>query len=338
MHALQPSTPTQHTPLTLPLRRLTPLLVALAALALSAGDASSASRTVIHTPVFPAAIAPAFGSIWVITHRGGSLYRIDPRTNKVLATINVADALCFVPASGAGKLWVSGCDEGNGSLNGFTYEVDPTTDHVVGRIPGQDPSFGDGSVWTAHEKSVYRIDPVSRLVLAKIPVPGANPQSVSGWTIGGIAYGSVWATTDTTAVRISTTTDTVTNVIPLPDIGNAVFATGYIGPSPIATADGKVWLVQYPGLYQIDPLTSIAQATAVHVGPFDQWGDASIVANDGSLWLRTTDSQVVRVNPATATVLQRYPAAGAGGGVAVASGSLWVVNAGSDTVWREPLG
>lgn len=33
----------------------------------------------------------------------------------------------------------------------------------------------------------------------------------------------------------------------------------------------------------------------------------------------------------------QLPATGGGGGIAVARGSLWIANAGADTVWREPL-
>jgi hypothetical protein len=73
--------------------------------------------------------------------------------------------------------------------------------------------------------------------------------------------------------------------------------------------------------------------------PFAEWGDIPIVSGAGSVWLRTSDPKLDRIDPATGRVRATYPAAnaGGGGGLAVAFGSLWVENAGSDSVWREPI-
>jgi hypothetical protein len=55
--------------------------------------------------------------------------------------------------------------------------------------------------------------------------------------------------------------------------------------------------------------------------------------------MRTSDSRIDRIDTASGRVLATYPAdgGGGGGGLAVAFGSLWVDNAGSDSVWREPI-
>jgi glutamine cyclotransferase len=299
--------------------------------------AGAAPHVTIHTAGFPTSVSASFGSIWVTSHRGGYLYRINPSTDKVAATIDVSDALCMVPIVAENKLWVSGCEVGQTPMDGFTYEVDPTTNRVVGRIVGLDPHFGAGSIWTTVGRSVERIDPKSGVVLAKIEVPDAKPASITEWGIGGIADGSVWAITDTAAVRISTTTNAVTNVITLPSVGNAVFAQGYSGSSPIAILDRKIWFSQYPFLYQVDPVTNIASPTTLKVGPFSQWGDGSLSAGNGALWVRTTDTQVVRIDPLSDQVTARYRATGGGGGITIAFGSLWTANAISDSVWRTPI-
>ena len=54
--------------------------------------------------------------------------------------------------------------------------------------------------------------------------------------------------------------------------------------------------------------------------------DQAPVAALGSLWLRISDTSVVRVNPTDGTVIATYPAGPGGGAVAVDFGSLWVAN------------
>ena len=320
-------------------RKATGLVVGavLGAVIIAAVALAAPQRTVFRTPMFPGGITPAFGSIWVTGHRNGVMYRIAPKTNRKTASISVADSLCGDPVVGAGKLWVSGCNVGAAPYAGITtYEVDPKTNAVLRRIPGGVSAFGAGSVWAVSGTSILRIDPRSGIVLATIHVPGANPAAITGWGMAGVADGSAWALTDKTLVRISTATNTVTKVIPLPDLGNPVFATGLTSGSNIAVLDGKVWVAQYPGLYEIDPKTNVATYTGVTIGPFSQDDEDPLIAANGSLWTRTTDSEVAQIGP-DLKVQHRYPAAGGGGPIAIAFGSLWVTNSGSDTTWRVPL-
>jgi hypothetical protein len=186
---------------------------------------------------------------------------------------------------------------------------------------------------------MLRIDPRSGVVLATIPVPGARVGAPTlEWALAGVADGSAWAVTEKTLVRVSTATNAVTSVIPLPGAENPVFAMGETGTSYLAMLGGKLWVANYPGLYEIDPTTNVATYTGVKVGPFVEWGDSPVIAANGSLWVRTTDNQVVQMGP-DLRVQHRYPAAigGGGGSIAVAFGSLWVDNAGEDTTSREPL-
>jgi hypothetical protein len=319
-----------------------PVALAVLGAAIAAGVALGASdRAVFRTPNFPTGIAPAFGSVWITTHRSGIVYRIDPKTNRQTASIDVTDALCGSPVADAQMLVVMGCDVGgSGWLNGFSYEIDPGTNAVIRRIPGVWPTPAGGSIFTVRGRSMLRIDPRSGVVLATISVPGASAGAPEyEWEIAGAADASVWALTKKTLVRVSTATNTVTNVIPLPGLGNPVFAMGEIGPSFLAVLGGKVWVAQYPGLYEIDPRTNVATYTGVTVGPFLQWGDAPVIAADGSLWIRTTDNKVVQMGT-DLQVQHRYPAqiGGGGGSIAVAFGSLWVDNAGENTTSRVPLG
>jgi DNA-binding beta-propeller fold protein YncE len=313
--------------------------VAALAIALVAASISSAAvprHVAIPTPGFPGHIASGFGAVWVISHRGGFLYRIDPARNRVTATIDVSDALCWVPAVGAGAVWVANC----GGLAGFevTYKVDPRTNRVLRRVPGSTPVFGAGSLWTAllMKGMVYRIDPESGIVLTKIRRVGFDTRELL--YIGGIGYGSAWIGSNTTVARIATATNKVTEVIRLPRATRGSTVTGgYSGAAHMAFAMGKVWIAVPGGVYIIDPSTNQARRLSIPIRPFTQAGDIAIVASAGSVWVRTSDRKVVRIDVRTGRVDRTYPASGGGGGLAVAFGSLWVANAGDDTVWRIRL-
>lgn len=306
------------------------------ALIVSAPSAAGSAKVSIRTPGFPAHVASGFAAVWVISHRGGFLYRIDPARNRVAATIDVTDALCFVPAVGAGAVWVSNC----GGLAGFeaTYKVDPRSNRVLRRVPGSTPVFGAGSLWTAliGKGAVYRIDPRSGVVLAKIMRLGFDTSEIL--YVGGVGYGSAWVGSNTTVARIATATNKVTKVIRLPQaIRGSTVTGGYSGAAHMAFAQGKVWVAAPGGVYTIDPSTDQARRLAIRIRPFTQWGDIPIVAGAGSVWVRTSDRAVARIDARTGRVVATYPAAGGGGGLVVAFGSLWVANAVDDTVWRVPL-
>jgi streptogramin lyase len=60
----------------------------------------------------------------------------------------------------------------------------------------------------------------------------------------------------------------------------------------------------------------------------------------GSLWLRTSESTIARIDPSTMRVVQTYPAevgSSGPGEMVLYGGSLWMANAETDTVWRERI-
>ena len=90
-------------------------------------------------------------------------------------------------------------------------------------------------------------------------------------------------------------------------------------------------------LLRIDPRTNRATSTGVRLAPLSEFFDVFVSSTRDSVWVRTRDNRIARVNPATAEVAATYPARGGGGDVAVAFGSLWAANFGDDTVWRLRL-
>ncbi len=310
------------------------------------GDPAPRGAVRITTPYFPAMITAGGGSIWVFTHRDTLVYRIDPRTNRIVATINMRDTPCTVATFGAGLVWNSNCGPGENS-KGISFGIDPHSNRVTRRIPGNFPVVGAGSLWVLSDdgRVMRRVDPRSGVVLARVPTGVAQMPGGGTLTIGGTGDGSVWLASDSarSLTRISTAHNRVTDVIPLVGAKTSVTCPGayggFINGATVAFAAGKAWYANPAGVFEVNPRTNHAKLIRLHMCPFSEWGDDTIVSGAGSVWLRTADAKIARINPATGRVQAWYPAgfSGGGGDLVVAFGSLWVANAGSDSVWREPV-
>jgi hypothetical protein len=123
------------------------------------------SRTYSLLPV-----GAGFGSIWAQASAAGYsgiLYRIDPSTNRVVASVHLGE-----PQSG-------------------------------GQYGGTDIAFGAGSVWTADTSpTVTRVDPATNRAVATVEVGGVlggEPNFIS------VGYGSVWVDSEepATAARFA---------------------------------------------------------------------------------------------------------------------------------------
>lgn len=128
---------------------------------------SATGRLVASVPV-PEVLSPVAvgGAIWVDQQSGGATFRLDPATNKVVATIGVgasgADGLGAL-ASGAGAIWVVDTDASS------IVEISPVTNKVVRTIPtggtfswaSAAMTVGSGAIWGTADGSLTKIDPVT---------------------------------------------------------------------------------------------------------------------------------------------------------------------------------
>jgi streptogramin lyase len=289
----------------------------------------------IKTPGFPGPVGVGFGSIWVGGHRSGIVYRIDPRTNRVAAKVEVPDTLCTYAALGAGSIWWPNCGEGGR----YFYRIDPDRMRLIGRRSGFAPRFGAGSLWftaggPGTGEAIVRLDPRSGRTLARVTRLGFDKHDV--FFAAGVGFGSAWIWSESGVIaRISTKTNRLTSVIPTPrSKRSGAFAGGYLFGGDFVTAAGSVWLTNPAGLYRIDPKTNAATLVKLPLRPFTQFGTIALAAGDGALWIRTGDRTVVRFDPRRRKVVGHYPAAGGGGEIAYAFDALWVANAYADSVWR----
>ena len=133
-------------------------------------------------------VATGAGSFWILTDTRGTLARIDPATNKVIAEVYVPPG-SFAVAFGEGAIWVTSTERS------VVTRVNQYTNVIEASIPvGPKPRFltaGEGGVWTLNQGdgSVSRIDPKTNKVSATIEVgvPGGGGEISAG-------EGSVWVT------------------------------------------------------------------------------------------------------------------------------------------------
>lgn len=206
------------------------------------------------------AVAVGEGGVWVSAGGGcsGSISRVDPETNEVVARIETGVVTDI--AAGAGSVWAAGSrcsDDGN---EGVLLRIDPGLDRVVATIslgcssdfepPDCFPSgvAVDGSgAWVSLNLDptvgeVVRVRPATSEVIARIPVQGWPRDIVLG-------EGSVWV------FSLTELTDGVTweggSLVQIDPMANEVVATSLKGEllpgggeevAPmLAVGEGGVW-------------------------------------------------------------------------------------------------
>jgi len=123
-------------------------------------------------------------SVWLTDFGNGKVWRIDAATNKIVATVKVGEAPTAV-AAGHGAIWVAN------STKGTLSRIDPAANKVVATIPVTNSLLNsicilDNAVWVASvNMMVSRVDPATNAVTGRIRVK-TNPSGVSG------GFGSLW--------------------------------------------------------------------------------------------------------------------------------------------------
>jgi YVTN family beta-propeller protein len=118
----------------------------------------------------PIGIASGEGSLWVVNAGDGTVSRIDPTQNAVIATIEVGDVPLEVVA-GEGSVWVSNY------LGGTVTRLDPSTGEVLADVEtAQGPQImleAGGELWVSCTDAdvVQRIDPSTNEVGGETATP-----------------------------------------------------------------------------------------------------------------------------------------------------------------------
>ena len=256
-------------------------------------------------------LAAGYGGVWVIGP--GVLYRVDPATARVAATIPVpgtGEKLSDI-ATGAGAVWVTGQRDGRFGV----YRIDPRDNRVTSFIRLQPTPTGItvayGRVWVTEPKPgpgvVVRIDPRTNQVSGPAIRVGADP----GRIVAGA--GALWLASgsDTRWLsRINPATGVVTRILVNMENVDAAGA-------------GSLWVMPVPGgIQRVDPVTGRVTATIrlPHAARVTFWA--------GAAWASAQPpGSIVRIDPASNRIAG--PAVPAGATpiyIAAGPGGLWVAN------------
>jgi streptogramin lyase len=270
------------------------------------------------------------GMDWIITAGGDAwtsneaITRIDGRTGKVLATIQITGATCLAPAVAYRSLWFAVC--GTPQM----IRIDVATGKVVARIPlkvtdlreESSVAAGAGGVHVlSNSGEIVTIDPSTNQVVRVARARAGTSALRAGDDV-------VWATIHEldSVVRLDPRTLEVTATV---DVGN--------GPQFLAVGEGAVWTLDQEGgtVTRVDPRT----ATVVATIPVDTGtiigGD--IAVGGGYVWARVTDQLVAKIDPRTNAVVARYAPASGSGGAAADATTAWFTAHDSDSVYQLPL-
>lgn len=275
---------------------------------------------VINTDHGPGGLIAAPDAMYVGNHRGGSIQRIDPATNRIVSTILVGGELNIpVTSDPADPMWV--CTNVDGNL----HQVDLTSGHATTTLQANcDGGWRtdiDGKVWAisgGDAPDLRVIDAHSGRVLRTYPLDEYSGPAVAAG--GRVLIGS-----------------------PVSGVTLAFSPTGTGKPTRIAaetpwlcSAGGRLYRIPSDGsLAELDPKT-LAVVHTYHVPPHSD-GDPALVADDsGHLYYRPDYTHLYRVDIESGAVdmFMQLPWEETPTGLAWGFGSLWVTNFDQDTIWR----
>jgi virginiamycin B lyase len=293
------------------------------------GSTLAASSQETHIPLaklvaeakVAVALEPGAGAsdkaVWIPDRDAGTIVRVDVKDHRVSAPVSIGKALCASVIHAFNSVWGASCGDR------YVARVDPDGLKVSAKvevIPADSSgtiASGVGSIWVITDRKgvLSRVDPDSNAAVAEIHLQhGASSVFFAG--------DALWVT--------SGAGNRVTRINPHT---NEIVESIEVGPQPgplAATADAVWTLNRGDGsVTRVDVVTNKVAAT-IAVGGDMTRGD--IAAGEGSVWISAPGVPLVRIDPRTNKVVQRFSGEG-GGAVLFAHGSLWLA-AGAQSTWR----
>jgi YVTN family beta-propeller protein len=281
------------------------------------------------TAITPVAVFPIEGTpdwqvvtedgVWVSNGPKNTVHRLDARTNKVVASVEVGKRPCSGLTAAFGSVWVPNC------MDKTLSRVDMKTNTVVATIP-IGPANSEGgltasadSIWMLSDlKGVLsRIDPKTNSVIAEITVPSGSPVCVLG------EDGAIWV--------VSNEHSSVSRVDPK---SNLVTDTIAVGPKPRFTTvgGGSIWtLNQGDGTVSRVDVKTKTLVTNIEAGIPGTGGE--IAYGEGFVWATVFEIPVTQIDPASNKVIKQWFGAG-GDSIRAGHGSVWISNLRQQNLWR----
>ena len=281
----------------------------------------------IAVPAGPARLETGFGSLWLTKVNSKEVLRIDPGSNKVVATIRIGAKPALGIGIGLGSVWIA--DTKDKSIR----QIDPGSNKVVHSIAVQLPKetegsigVGEGSLWALTDDgdtdsgTLARIDPFTGEVIANIRVNAGSHCAL-------VAFGSVWVSSSAggAVLRVDPRTD-------------AVVAEISVRQSPrfLAASDDSIWVLNQGdgSLSRIDPQSNQVTAT-VAFGVPGEGGDLSV--SDSSIWVAAEGIALSQIDPRTNRVVRQFAGGKRMDSLRVGFGAAWLVDEIHAQIWRVDL-
>lgn len=279
-----------------------------------AGENFKAENLVVQARVHRLVHAMEFGfdSLWLTTHCGATLVRIEPTTNQItdirIHPMSAPQAMAMDETA----VWI--LDARKKSI----FSVDPTDYSVLKEIQvpmlssGGGIGVGEGAVWviTAEEfdKTLTRFNAHTGVAEARISLPSGSSSLI-------VDYGSVWVTgyASHELYRIDPRTNTVTSITKL-----------HSTPGSLASGEGSIWVFNQgdSSVQRINARTGKLIATiATGLPP----GSGNIATGGGFVWVSMRGAPLSQVDPKTNKLVRTYTGGhGIGGHIRYGAGSLWI--------------
>jgi hypothetical protein len=196
----------------------------------------------------PNAIAIHGDAVWVTRHRGGAVDRLQAKTGKVMAEVDVGPAGASGPqgvAAGANAVWV-----GIPNIKSVV-RIDPTTNAVVATIKTTTSPCGGiavqpNAVWLSScfdDRDIVRIDPQTNVNVTEIDLGGHNGGAV-------VVDGYPWFPVGNRLVRIDPATNRIDRVLE--------FASGAFHGFGSTLGFGSLWIGGVDGQIARIPIVALA--------------------------------------------------------------------------------
>ncbi len=263
----------------------------------------------------------ADGTAWLTNATG--IVRLDPETGAPGETVPIEGSTCTALDEGYGSVWAATCE--NHSLT----RIDPVAREVVTRIElptekdvAEEGSVaaGEGGVWVVTtDPLLVKVSPKRNEVEGTWPLPpgAAAVRAGLGW---------LWVTVPEANQLLRIDPADPTTMIEIPVGG---------GPRFLAVGEDAVWTMDARDGTVTKVLEDGSVAATIKVADQPIRG-GDITVGGGSVWARTWDSLVVRIDPETGETLRLGPRSGSGS-VAADEGAAWISAHDVSAVWRLPL-
>jgi streptogramin lyase len=260
-------------------------------------------------------------AVWVGSTGPFAVHRIDPKTNRVVASVTLAGAPCAGLAVGFHSLWIPLCTAtpSLAKVNLTTNRLSATFD--IGAAAAEaGVTVDERGVWLVTDKngSLVRIDPVSGTVrtTVKIAAGSYNPHYSAGTVWVSQADGSRLTGVDTASLQVS-----------------AVVTTG---PNPrfLTTGGGAIWtLNQGDGtVTRVDAHTQLTSSIALHTP--GHGGDIKFDA--GLVWSTMPDMPLSVIDAKSNQLMCQWAGPG-GDSLGLGFGAIWLTDYKGGSVSRIPI-